>query len=273
MSVLTDAGAVFQSLPEWQQRAVLVALTLLVGFLTIRIIIRTLDRSLRRIPRIDETLREFLDRLVDVVAWSLLTVVVLGTAGVNVGALLGGLAIGGFVLGFALKDTLGNLAAGVMLLFYRPFNVGDTITLGSNEGEVTALGMALTTLAAADGRLITVPNGAVLGGAIVNHTRSPVRRADVLVGISYDDDIDAATRAILEAVSADSRVLADPAPGVRITGLGASSIDLQVRPWVQTGDFWQTKADLNATVKRAVEDAGCTIPFPQRDVHMHQVAG
>lgn len=272
MTVLTDLQSGFQALPDWQQRVVLVALTLLVGFLAIRLIIRTLDRSLRRIPRIDETLREFLDRLVDVVAWALLVVVVLGVAGVNVGALLGGLAIGGFVLGFALKDTLGNLAAGVMLLFYRPFNVGDVITLNGQDGAVAALGMALTTLTAADGRLITVPNGAALGGVIVNHTRAATRRVDMMVGIAYDDDIDAATRSILAALEADPRVLPEPAPSVWISGLGDSSVDLQVRPWVKTEDLWNAMADLRATVKRAVEDAGCTIPFPQRDVHMHQVA-
>lgn len=271
MALVTDLQSGFQALPDWQQRVVLVALTLLIGFLAIRVVIRTVDRSLRRVPRIDETLREFLDRLVDVVAWALLTVVVLGVAGVNVGALLGGLAIGGFVLGFALKDTLGNLAAGVMLLFYRPFNVGDVITLNGQDGEVASLGMALTTLNAADGRLITVPNGSALGGVIINHTRAPRRRVDVVVGIAYDDDIDAATRSILGALEADPRVLADPAPSVWISGLGASSVDLQVRPWVRTADLWPATADMKGVVKRAVEDAGCTIPFPQRDVHVHPV--
>ncbi len=271
MTVLSDLVAGFQSLPNWSQRTVLVALTLVAGYLFLKIVVKTVDRALQREERIDATLRSFLDTIVDVVGWALVIVLTLGVAGVNVGAMLGGLAIGGFIIGFALKDTLGNLAAGVMLLFYRPFNINDTITVAGQDGDVVDLGLALTTLKAADGRIITLPNGNVLGGTIINHTRNERRRADVAVGIGYDDDIGAATRSILEAVANDSRVLKDPAPSVRITGLGASSVDLQVRPWVQTSDFWQTKADLHATVKAAVEAAGCSIPYPQTDVHLRQV--
>ncbi len=273
MTFLSDLQTGFQALPGWSQRATLVALTLIAGYFFLKIVVKTVDSALQREKRIDATLRSFLDTIVDVVGWALVVVFTLGVAGVNVGAMLGGLAIGGFVIGFALKDTLGNLAAGVMLLFYRPFNVGDTITVAGQDGDVVDLGLALTTLKAADGRIITLPNGNVLGGTIINHTRNDKRRADVMVGIGYDDDIGAATRAILAAVASDSRVLSDPAPSVRITGLGASSVDLQVRPWVQTGDFWQTKADLHETVKKAIADAGCSIPYPQTDVHVRQVPG
>jgi small conductance mechanosensitive channel len=272
MAWYEEAAQWAQTLPPAGQRAFLMALTLLIGYAVIVVLQKYADRTLQRARRIDATLRGFLVRLVVVGATALLVVILLSQAGVNLAALIGGLAIGGLVIGFALKDSLGNLAAGVMLLFYRPFSIGETVTIAGNDGQVLALGMALTVLKAADGRLITLPNGKVLGGAVINHTREPIRRADVMVGIHYDDDIDTAVRAIVAALQEDPRVLAEPAPDVRITGLGDSSVDLQVRPWVNTADFWKAKAELHGTVKRAIEAAGCTIPFPQRDVHMYPEA-
>lgn len=261
-----------RALPTWQETTLHIALVIIGAWAFIKLGLKWVNRAMYRSRHVDDTLRMFFMNTVRMTGGILAAIVILAILGVDLAALVGGLAIGGFVIGFALKDTLGNLAAGVMLLFYRPFNVGDTVTIAGNDGEVTNLGMALTTMKVADGKIVTIPNGSVLGSAIVNHTREPIRRADVIVGIGYDDDIDAAVKAILEAVAEDPRVLKDPAPGVRITALGASSVDLQVRPWVNTDDFWQAKADLHKTVKAAVEAAGCTIPYPQQDVHLHQVA-
>ncbi len=257
------------ALPGWQRALLSAAVIVIVGYLFMRFGRALVRAAMVRNKHIDATLTQFVMAVISSVGWIVIIAAVLVySAGVDLTAMLGGLAIGGFVIGFALKDTLGNLAAGVMLLFYRPFNLGDTVTISGETGDVMSLGMALTTLKVADGRIVTLPNGNVLGSSITNHTRHPMRRADVSVGISYDDDIDAAVKAILEAVGQDARVLADPAPSVRIAALGASSVDLMVRPWVNTGDFWQAKADLHATVKRAVEAAGCTIPYPQQDVHI-----
>ncbi len=258
----------FHALPSWVQTLVVLALVYVAGRIVIRIGLRALRAFMRRDKHFDVTLEKFLMGVANATAWAALILVLMIVAGVNVSALLGGIAIGGFVIGFAVKDTLGNLAAGVVLQFNRPIKVGETVEISGHTGEVTAIGMALTSLKAADARIITVPNGSVLGSAIVNHTRADQRRADVLVGIGYDDDIDVAVKAILEEVGKDPRVLADPAPSVRITDLGDNAVGLQVRPWVATKDLWQAKADLHQTVKRALDDAGCSIPYPQRDVHM-----
>lgn len=257
------------ALPGWQRSLFTAAAIILVGYLFMRFGRALVRRGMERNRHIDATLTQFVMAVISSVGWIVIVGAVLVYAGnVDLTAMLGGLAIGGFVIGFALKDTLGNLAAGVMLLFYRPFNLGDTVTISGETGDVVSLGMALTTLKVADGRIVTIPNGNVLGSAITNHTRNPIRRADVLVGISYDDDIDTAVKAVMQALSSDERVLPEPAPSVRITSLGASSVDLQVRPWVNTPDVWQAKADLHATVKRALESAGCSIPYPQQDVHI-----
>lgn len=258
-----------QGLSPFEQRLLALLAVLVGGYLLMKIGISVVVHAMARSRRVDTTLQGFVHAILTAAGWVVIVVGLLVVLGFNVAALLGGLAIGGFILGFALKDTLGNLAAGVLLLFYRPFHVGEAVSIADMHGEVVALGMSLTRIKAADGRIITVPNGSVLSGAIINHTRSPLRRADVLVGISYDDDIDTAIKAILEALPKDPRVLADPAPSVWITDLGDSAVGLQVRPWVRTEHFWQAKTDFHGVVKRALEAAGCTIPYPQRDVHLY----
>lgn len=279
---MTLAQAVLQDAQNWYteqhplvQSTAQATIIVVVSFVVISIFNRRIRHWLEKLPRVDRTALRFVIRTFDMVAWVIVAGFVLAAYGVDPTALLGGLAIGGFILGFALKDTLGNLAAGVMLLFYRPFNVDDVVTVGGETGVVVQLGMALTTVRAFDGRIITIPNGKTLGDTIQNHTRHPVRRTDIKVGIGYDDDIDTATRAILEALPKDPRVLADPAPAIWITSLGDNSIEFLVCPWVNTPDFATAKTDLHVLVKRALEAAGCTIPFPQRDVHLyrHDVAG
>ncbi len=270
--VLDTLAAGLKALPKWQLQIVIAAIIIVLGWLFMKMGVGLVRKGMRRNPYIDDTLTHFVHAVLSAMGWIVIFILVLATFGVNLAALVGGLAIGGFVIGFALKDTLGNLAAGVMLLFYRPFNIGDTVTISGETGDVTSLGMALTTLKLADGRIVTLPNGNVLGSAITNHTRLSIRRADVLVGIGYDDDIDTAIKAIMEALAADPRVLQEPKASVRITELGNSAVGLQVRPWVKTSEFWQAKADFHAVVKRAVEGAGCSIPYPQTDVHIHQVA-
>jgi small conductance mechanosensitive channel len=265
-SIWTDFG----NLPNWVHTLVQVALVFIVGWIVDWILDRTLDRALKRNKFVDDTARKFLVRTLDIVVWAVTFVVALSYLGVDPAALAGGIAVSGFIVGFALKDTLGNLAAGLMLLVYRPFHVDDVVTIGGDSGGVVSLGVAMTVLKTADGKLITIPNGNVLGGTITNHTRENIRRADVTVGIHYNDDIGQATQAILAAVNADARVLSDPEVSVRITSLGDSAVGLQVRPWVATGDYWQAQADLHATVKQALLDAGCSIPYPQQDIHLHQ---
>jgi small conductance mechanosensitive channel len=272
MVSFNDFVNLYLGLPIWGQRASHVIVVLLATWLIKWVVDRYVRKLLHANRHVDDTTAGFVMRIMDLGIWALALVVALGAAGVDTAALAGGLAVGGFIVGFALKDTLGNLAAGFMLLLYRPFNVGDTVTIDGQSGDVVLLGMALTTMKAADGRIITLPNGKVLGNTILNHTREPTRRADVLVGIGYNDDIDGAVRAILEAVKQDPRVLAEPEPSVRITSLGDNAVGLQVRPWVQTADYWKAQADLHATVKQAIESSGGSIPFPQRDVHIHQAS-
>ena len=178
MSVLDTIADGIAALPGWMQTAVLFMSVLVLGYFGIKIAEKLVDGAMYRSKRIDPTLRNFLDSVTNILGWVVLVVILLTILGVDLAAALSGLAIGGFVIGFALKDTLGNLAAGVMLLFYRPYNAGDTVTISGQDGDVVDLGISLTTLKAADGRIITIPNGTILGGTVINHTRSTTRRAD-----------------------------------------------------------------------------------------------
>lgn len=261
----------YHGLAGWQQTTLHVLLVLLVGYLVLKLVRTRLDAALSRAPRMDPTVRVFLVRVVYGFGWVLLVTVVLSLLHVDLTALLGGLAIGGFVVGFALKDTLGNLAAGLMLLFHRPFGVGDIVTLSGHTGSVLELGMALTVIRLFDGKIVTVPNASVLSGAIVNFTRNGQRRMELQASVSYHDDIDAAVRAVQAMLAQEPRILRDPAPEIVVTALGASGVDLEVRAWARNPDFGVIN-ELRPRIKHALEQAGCTIPFPQLDVRLAKSA-
>lgn len=258
----------FLGLPGWAQSTILALIVLAAGATLVGILHAWLGAALARSRRIDPTLRDFFLALFHVGAWLLVVVAVLYVFGVSATILASLVAVAGFVVGFAMKDSLANLAAGATLLIYRPFNVDDVVKIGDITGKVTSLGLAMTTVRLYDAQIATLSNSQILGNPILNMTRAPERMADIEVGIAYDDDIDTAVKAILAALEKDARVLADPAPEVRVRALADSSVNLHVRPWVKTEDLWKAKAEFHAVVKRALDEAGCSIPFPQRDVHV-----
>jgi len=205
--------------------------------------------------------------------WVIAALVTLSMMGIDLGPMLAGLGIAGFVIGFALQDTLSNFASGIMIMVYRPFDVGDFVTAGGVTGEVKDLTLVSTVIRTLDNKRIMIPNGKVWGDVINNATAEKIRRVDLVFGISYGDDIDKA-RALLETIlSEDERVLADPPPMVRVHNLGESSVDLFCRPWCMTRDYWDLYWDLTHAVKKRFDAEGVSFPFPQRDVHMYHEGG
>jgi len=200
------------------------------------------------------------------------TLLALSTVGIDLGPILAGVGIVGFVVGFALQDTLANFAAGVMILLYRPFDVGDYVDVSGVSGEVTDLNLVSTKLHTLDNQVILIPNGSVWGGTIVNRTALPKRRCDITMGIAYTDDIDKAVRVFSEVLDANEGVLADPAFDIVMDSLGDSSVNLTVRPWVKTSSYLGMKSELTKQLKQACDANGLTIPFPQRDVHLFNEA-
>lgn len=202
------------------------------------------------------------------------TVMVLGVlialsqVGITLGPLLAGLGVAGFVIGFALQDTLSNFASGMMILIYRPFDVGDLVEAGGVFGTVHRMSLVNSTILTLDNQTIVVPNNKIWGDVIRNVTQQSTRRVDITFGVSYTDDIPKTERILAEVISGCELILKDPEPLIRLHELGDSSVNFVVRAWSQTTDYWDVYWYLMRTVKLRFDEEGISIPFPQRDVHL-----
>jgi small conductance mechanosensitive channel len=193
--------------------------------------------------------------------------IALSQLGVSLGPVLAGLGIAGFIVGFALQDTLSNFASGVLILIYRPFDIGDYVSAGGVTGRVGNMSLVNTTFKTPDNETLIVPNNKVWQDVIKNTTAQHTRRVDLTFGISYSDDIDRAREILLDVAQKYDAVLAEPPTDVRVNELADSSVNLLLRPWVRTSDYWDTYWDLMELVKKRFDAEGITIPFPQRDIH------
>ena len=227
-------------------------------------------RSLER-AGIDETVVPFASRLVYFLIMAFVLLAVLGLFGIPTTSIIAVLGAASLAVGLALQGTLTNFAAGVMLLIFRPFEVDDFIEVGGHVGVAKSIGVFATTLNTIDNVQITIPNGKVYGEAIKNYTANDIRRVDLVASVAYDDDLQTARDTLMGILEADGRVLDDPAPTVAVSELGSSSVDFVVRPWCRSEDYWDVRFDLTRRIKEALEEAGCSIPFPQQDMHVIHV--
>jgi small conductance mechanosensitive channel len=234
---------------------------------------RSLVRKLLTKGEVDPTLIPFVSGMAYYALMGAVVIAALTTAGINTTSAIAVLGAAGLAVGLALQGTLSNFAAGVMLLIFRPFRVGDFVDAGGHSGSVQAIRLFATVMNTGDNVQIIIPNSAIFGGTIKNFATNDTRRNDIVVGISYDDDIQLAVSTIRGILEADSRVLKDPEPLVAVSELGDSSINLVVRPWCKREDYWALRFDLLETFKEKIEAAGCSFPFPQSDVHLFQKTG
>jgi small conductance mechanosensitive channel len=249
---------------------ILVALLVFVVGKKIAKTIANLTEKLLHKSEVEETLTIFLRT---VVYYSLVTAVViaaLGQTGINITSFLAVLGAAGLAVGLALKDSLSNFAAGVLLILFKIFKKGDYITAGGESGKVSAIKIFYTILTTPDNKEITVPNSSVLGGSIVNVTANATRRVDLVMGIGYDDDLLKAKELLTKIVTEDPRVLKDPAPTIEVSELGDSSVNFVVRPWCKTEDYWGVYFALTEKVKIIFDQEGISIPYPQTDVHLYR---
>ncbi len=240
---------------------------LLLGLWIARRLAATLEKLLLK-ANVDSMLAGFLRKVAAVVLIMLVVVAALDTLGVPAASLFAVLGAAGLAVGLALKDSLGNLAAGVTIIINRPFRKDDVVEIAGLTGKVEQIRLMHTVLVAADNREFVLPNGRVVTEAVINYTARPIRRVDLAIGIAYDDDIAGAMAVIKDVLTADERVLIEPAPTIVLSNLGESSVDLSVRPWAKTADYWGVRSDLFSRVKQALDRAGYSIPFPQRDLHI-----
>lgn len=217
-----------------------------------------------------ETLVRFGASVLVKIAWAMLAVTVLGKLGVNVGPLVAGIGVTGFVVGFAFQESLASLSAGFMLAINAPFKVGDYVKIADFEGRVVHLDMMTVILHTADNRRITIPNKQVWGAPIVNYSSLELRRVDVSVGVAYGSDIDFCRSVAVKALSAIAAVLPDPAPMSEVVAFQDSAVLLTCRAWVKNADYWNVFFEANRNVKEAFDREGISIPFPQVDVHIQE---
>lgn len=221
-----------------------------------------------KLKKLDATLLPIFSTVASYAVYIIGGVFILDIFGVNTASLIALVGAAGLAIGLALKDTLSNIAAGIMLLILRPFKAGDFIEFGSTQGTVKEINLFTCVFETVDGLYIASPNSVLWGSSIKNFTRNGKRRMDIVVGISYSDSIDVGLSVLQKVIASESRLLPDPAPQTMVVSMMDSSVNLQLRAWAKNEDYWPAYWDLNKRVKESIEEAGLTIPFPQRTLHV-----
>jgi len=250
-------------------KAIGALLILFIGLWLAKQVTKAFNKTLSK-RNVDPTLVKFFAGLVRMALIAFVIIAAIDQAGVQTTSFIAVLGAAGLAVGFALQGSLSNFASGVMLIVFRPIKVGDYIEGGGQAGSVEEIGIFVTVLKSPDNKVIYVPNSKLTSDNIVNYSTKDTRRVDMVFGISYGDDIDKAKSVLADVLKNDSRVLNDPAPQIVVSALADSSVNFNVRPWVNSGDYWGVYWDMTETIKKRFDAEDITIPFPQRDVHMHQ---
>ncbi|MGI8560678.1 MAG: mechanosensitive ion channel family protein [Luteimonas sp.] len=246
-------------------------LVLLIGLRIVKWVSGLAEKGLTR-AQVEPTAVMFLRKVAYVILLVVLILAVLQVFGVPMTSMIAVLGAAGLAIGLALKDSLSNIASGVMLVTLKPFKVGDMVNINGEMGKVESVSIFQTCLRGADNQVIVLPNSLVTTDSIINLTPDVKRRIALVIGIGYDDDIDKARAAALEVIRADGRVLAEPPADVLVYELGDNSVNLGIRCHVANADYFTTKCELTERIKKAFDREGITIPYPQRDVHMYHHA-
>jgi len=245
----------------------------LVIFFVGRIIAKLISNGIRKVMRaqeVDKILESFVGNLT---YWALLAFVIIAAisqVGIQTTSLIAVMGAAGLAIGLALQGSLANFAAGVLIVMFRPYRVGDFVEAAGIAGVVVQVQILTTVLKTGDNKQIVVPNGQIMGSIITNYSANDTRRVDMVVGVSYDDDIDKVRSTIKDIIDADDRIFKDPECLIAVAELADSSVNFNVRPWVNTSDYWGVKFDFTEAVKKRFDKEGISFPFPQQDVHLFQ---
>jgi small conductance mechanosensitive channel len=253
---------------RWARNIVLFIVTVLVFVVIANMVSKALKRVLASTRQASRLLSDFMVITVRRLILAIGFIVGLAAMEVNIGPLLAVIGAAGFVIAFALQNSLGNFASGILILVFRPFDVGDMIEVSGILGKVKSMNLLSIQILTPDNKLVVIANNQVWGDAITNVTGTSTRRVDLVFGIAYEDDIEQAQRIMEDVVSSHERVLKRPETVIRVHELGDSSVNFVCRPWVKTEDYWDVYWDLTEQVKQRFDKEGISIPFPQRDVHM-----
>ncbi len=238
-----------------------------------RLIAKLIPRIIRRVMekgKADPILVSFTCSAAYIGMMAFVIIAALNKLGVQTTSIIAVLGAAGLAIALSLKDSLGNLASGVLMTIFRPFKLGDWVEAGGTSGTVEAMGIFSTILKTADNKKVIVPNSKLTSDNITNYSAKRTRRVDLVIGVGYQEKLPKVRQVLEQVLSEDDRVLKEPAPTIAVLDLGDSSVDFAVRPWVKTADYWPVKFDLQEKIKIRFDDEGISIPFPQRDVHLFQ---
>jgi small conductance mechanosensitive channel len=244
-------------------------LIIVVGRWVARVIRRATEKMMTR-SKVDATLVTFVGNLVYIALLTFIILAALAHLGIQTTSFIAVIGAAGLAVGLALQGSLANFAAGILLLIFRPFQVGDFIEGAGVAGIVEEIHIFTMQLRTPDNKTIIIPNAKITGDNITNYTKKENRRVDLIIGVSYGDDIGKVKSVVADVLNGDARILKDPAPTIAVLELGDSSVNFAVRPWVKTADYWNVYFDTTESIKRRFDEEGISIPFPQRDVHLVQ---
>jgi small conductance mechanosensitive channel len=267
---LPDVTWVDVYLIPWIIRIATAAAIFLIGRWLSKWLTRWCKRFMAK-ANMDVTLIKFLGNIIHTLLLIVVVMAALEQLGVKTTSALAVLGAAGLAVGLSLQNSLANFASGVMLITFRPFKVGDYVEAGGTSGVVEQISIFSTLMRTPDNREVTVPNGSIYGSTITNYSARSTRRIDLVFSIGYDDDIKKAKELLEDIMNADERILKDPAPAILVNELGASSVDLAVRPWVNSPDFLAVKSDMLEKVKTTFDANDIGIPYPQQDVHIKEM--
>jgi small conductance mechanosensitive channel len=242
-----------------------------VGKWIVSLIVKGLMKAMQK-GDMDITLRRFVANLARMLLMLFVIIAAIHQLGIQTASLIALLGAAGLAVGLALQGSLSNFAAGVLIVLFRPYKVGDWIEGGGVSGSVEEVQILTTVLKTGDNKRVIIPNSQIMGTTITNYSANETRRVDLVVGVSYSDDLDKVRKELEGLVAADDRILDDPAVTIAVSELADSSVNFVLRPWVNTADYWGVYFDLTEAIKKRFDEVGISIPFPQQDVHIHNVA-
>ncbi len=242
-----------------------------IGKWVVNLLTKAIRKTMER-HEVDPTLTSFVSNLVRMTLLVFVVIAAIDQLGVQSAQFIAVLGAAGLAVGLALQGSLSNFAAGVLIVLFRPYKVGDWVEAAGISGAVEHVEILTTILKTGDNKKIIVPNSQIMSSIITNYSANDTRRVDMVVGVSYSDNLDKVRKTIEELVAADDRILQDPACTIAVSELADSSVNFVVRPWVKTSDYWGVMFDLTEAIKKRFDEEGISIPFPQQDVYLHQVS-
>jgi small conductance mechanosensitive channel len=242
---------------------------LVIGRIASKLISFGVEKAMLK-ARVDKTLAGFTRGLCNILLMVVVIIAALTKLGVDTKSFIAILGAAGLAVGFALQGSLSNFAAGIMLITFKPFKVGDFVEIGGQKGFVREIHIFNTMLDSPDNIRVVIPNGQVTGGNILNYTVNGTRRVDLVIGVSYEDDLQKTELVLKGVLAEDKRILPEPEPVVAVSELADSSVNFVVRPWVKAADYWDVYFDLTAKIKTTLDENGISIPYPQRVVHLNK---